>query len=270
MEELRLQAPAKLNLHLQVLRPRDDGFHDISSLFSLIDISDLLIFKRNEKSINLIESSPIEDNIVVKAAKLLKDYSGTNQGVSIELIKSIPDQKGLGGGSSDAATTLIGLNRLWELEISNKKLLDLALRLGSDVPFFMFGKTAWAEGRGEILREYPYIEKYFLLSFPKLKISTKEAFNSISIDNKAQLTAESYNKDKAFNSFEAWIRDRYPSIDKIFKELEVIGTPRLSGTGSTIFLEYNNLEKAQIAHKKFPELVLTKSLDRSPLLQIIE
>ena len=159
---------------------------------------------------------------------------------------------------------------MWELEISNKKLLDLALRLGSDVPFFMFGKTAWAEGRGEILREYPYTEKYFLLSFPKLKISTKEAFNSISIDNKAQLTEESYNKDKAFNSFEAWIRERYPSIDKIFKELEVIGTPRLSGTGSTIFLEYNTLEKAQIAHKKFPELVLTKSLDRSPLLQIIE
>ena len=270
MEELRLQAPAKLNLHLQVLRSRDDGFHDISSLFSLIDISDLLIFRRNEKSINLIESSPIEDNIVVKAAQLLKDYSGTNQGVSIELIKSIPDQKGLGGGSSDAATTLIGLNRLWELEISNKKLLDLALRLGSDVPFFIFGKTAWAEGRGEILREYPYTEKYFLLSFPKLKISTKEAFNSISIDNKAQLTEESYSNDKAFNSFEVWIRERYPSIDKIFKELEVIGTPRLSGTGSTIFLEYNSLEKAQIAHKKFPELVLTKSLDHSPLLQIIE
>ena len=168
MEELRLQAPAKLNLHLQVLRLRDDGFHDISSLFSLIDISDLLIFRRNKKNINLIESSPIEDNIVMKAAQLLKDYSGTSQGVSIELIKAIPDQKGLGGGSSDAATTLIGLNRLWNLEISNKKLLDLALRLGSDVPFFMFGKTAWAEGRGEILREYPYTEKYFLLCFPKL------------------------------------------------------------------------------------------------------
>ena len=95
MEELRLQAPAKLNLHLQVLRLRDDGFHDISSLFSLIDISDLLIFRRNKKNINLIESSPIEDNIVMKAAQLLKDYSGTSQGVSIELIKAIPDQKGL-------------------------------------------------------------------------------------------------------------------------------------------------------------------------------
>ena len=124
--------------------------------FSLIDISDLLIFKRKEEGIELIESAPIKDNIVTKAAQLLKDYSGTNQGVSIELIKSIPDQKGLGGGSSDAAATLIGLNRLWELEISNTKLLDLALMLGSDVPFFVFGKTAWAEGRGEILREYPY------------------------------------------------------------------------------------------------------------------
>ena len=270
MEELILQAPAKLNLHLQVLGLRDDGFHDISSLFSLIDISDLLIFKRKEEGIELIESAPIKDNIVTKAAQLLKDYSGTNQGVSIELIKSIPDQKGLGGGSSDAAATLIGLNRLWELEISNTKLLDLALMLGSDVPFFVFGKTAWAEGRGEILREYPYTKRYFLLSFPKIRISTKEAFKDISIDKKIHLTKEDYSNEKAFNSFEVWIRNKYSSIDEIFKELEEVGTPKLSGTGSTIFLEYDSLEEAQIAHKEFPELVLTKSLDHSPLMQIIE
>ena len=141
MEELKIKAPAKINLHLEVLRKRDDDFHDISSIFTLIDLYDILIFKRSEGNISLKEQTPIKDNIVLKAAELVKDLYSVKEGVSIELIKSIPDQKGLGGGSSDAAATIVGLNKLWNLKIPNKELLDIALKLGSDVPFFVFGKT---------------------------------------------------------------------------------------------------------------------------------
>ncbi len=164
MEELKIKAPAKINLHLEVLRKRDDDFHDISSIFTLIDLYDSLIFKRSESNISLKEQTPIKDNIVLKAAELVKDLYSVKEGVSIELIKSIPDQKGLGGGSSDAAATIVGLNKLWNLKIPNKELLDIALKLGSDVPFFVYGKTAWAQRRGEILEEYPYKIDFFYLS----------------------------------------------------------------------------------------------------------
>ena len=140
MEELKIKAPAKINLHLEVLKKRDDGFHDISSLFTLIDLYDNIVFKRNKDKISLKETNPIEDNIVLKAATLIKDLYSIKDGVNIELTKSIPDQKGLGGGSSDAAATLVGLNKFWDLKISPRELIDIALQLGSDVPFFIFGK----------------------------------------------------------------------------------------------------------------------------------
>ena len=270
MEELILKAPAKLNLHLQVLKKREDGFHDLSSLFTLINLYDSLIFKEQNKNIDLVESSPIENNIVFLAAKLLKEYSGTNKGASIELKKSIPCQKGLGGGSSDAAATLIGLTKLWKLNVSRKELFNIAIKLGSDVPFFLFGETAWALGRGEILNRYPYSEKYFLLFYPERGISTAVAFKEVPTNYKIEITAENYTAKKSFNSFEGWIRRTYPDIDKIFNDLVLIGIPRLSGTGSTVFVEFDSLEDALEGKEKFPELVLVKSLDRSPLMQIIE
>ena len=270
MEELTLKAPAKLNLHLQVLNKRNDGYHDLSSLFTLINLFDTLTIREKKGGINLLETSPIENNLVVSAAELLKDYSCTDKGATIELKKSIPVQKGLGGGSSDAAATLIGLNKLWKLNMSKKELFNLAIQLGSDVPFFLFGETAWAKGRGEILETYSLPEKNFLLSFPKIGISTSKAFEEFKIDKRAELSKENFSSEKAFNSFEGWIRHAYPEINRIFENLSILGLPRLSGTGSTIFIECDSLEEAQIGKEKFPELVLVKSLDRSPLMQIIE
>ena len=270
MEELNLRAPAKLNLHLEVLRKRDDGFHDISSLFTLIDLCDSLNFKKNKNDIKLVESTPIKNNIVYEAANLLKETYSIKQGVRIELIKSIPDQMGLGGGSSDAASTLIGLRKFWNLSITDHELIDIALKLGSDVPFFVYGKTAWAEGRGEILTEYSYKDRYFLLLFPEIKISTKFAFEEAEMNLSTKVTIENFKTNKARNSFEVWARKAYPEIDEAFINLESIGFPRLSGTGSTIFVEFDNLRDAKLAQSKYPNLVLTKSLERSPLMQIIE
>jgi 4-diphosphocytidyl-2-C-methyl-D-erythritol kinase len=218
----------------------------------------------------LKEQTPIKNNIVLKAAELVKHLYSVKEGVSIELIKSIPDQKGLGGGSSDAAATIVGLNKLWNLKISHKELLDIALKLGSDVPFFVYGKTAWAQGRGEILEEYPYKNRFFLLKFPELKISTKLAFEKSNLVFKGSPNKEISEIDQYVNSFEHWIRENYSEMEEAFKDLEAVGQPRLSGTGSTIFMEYDNLEAAKSAQSKFPELVLTKSLERSPLMRIIE
>ena len=161
---------------------------------------------------------------------------------------------------------LIGLNKVWDLKISKEVLLKIAIQLGSDVPFFIYGKTAIAEGRGEILTEYPYKERFFLLHFPELKVSTKYAFEEGEI-----IFANKQGKSRSnFNSFEKWIKQNYLEMGKIFERLRDIGNPRLSGTGSTVFVEFDNLQKAISAQKKFPELVLTKSLERSPLMQIIE
>ena len=270
MEELNLRAPAKLNLHLEVLRKRDDGFHDISSLFTLIDLCDSLNFKKNKHDIELVESTPIKNNIVYEAANLLKETYSIKQGVRIELIKSIPDQMGLGGGSSDAASTLIGLNQFWNLNLSDDELMKIALKLGSDVPFFIYGKTAWAEGRGEILSNFVYKDRYFLLLFPQTRINTKSAFKAVKLNVHKKVTKEEFSNKKAFNIFEGWARETYDEINEAFKKLQAIGIPRLSGTGSAIFIEFENLVDAQLALREFPSLVLTKSLERSPLMQIIE
>ena len=270
MNLIEIKSPAKLNLHLQVLNRRLDGFHNISSLFTLIDIADEMSFKRTEKYINLIESTPIQDNIVLKAAMLLKENYGVNKGVTINLSKSIPEQKGLGGGSSNAASTLICLNKLWDLDLPQPELQSLALQLGSDVPFFVYGKTAWAEGRGELLRRFPYKKRFFILIFPDEKISTREAFNNFKIKEEIQLNKENFSNELSFNSFEKWVRNKYTSINSLFNKFESIGKPRLSGTGSTIFIEFDSEDQARLVHKRNPELVFVKSLDRSPLMQIIE
>ena len=270
MNLIEIKSPAKLNLHLQVLDRRLDGFHNISSLFNLIDIADAMRFKRTDKYIDLVESTPIQDNIVLKAAMLLKENYGVNKGVKINLSKSIPDQKGLGGGSSNAASTLICLNKLWDLDLPKPELQSLALKLGSDVPFFVHGKTAWAEGRGELLSSFPYKERFFILIFPDEKISTREAFNSLKIKEEVKLNKENFSNELSFNSFENWVREKYSNINSLFKKFEPIGKPRLSGTGSTIFIEFDSEDKARIHLKRNPELVLVKSLERSPLMQIIE
>ena len=148
--------------------------------------------------------------------------------------KQIPLQKGLGGGSSDAAATLLALNKLWNLRLTLTELQDMSLELGSDIPFFIFGHTAWAEGRGEILSKVDFNEEWYLLYMPKAQISTKTAFESLSLNFSKPYTQEEYFSEGGFNSFEKWARESYKEIDEIFIKLENIGTPRLSGTGLSL------------------------------------
>ena len=158
MNEISVKAPAKLNLHLQVIAKRNDGFHDLRTLFTFIDLYDQLTFKESEEKIELKELEPISDNLVLKAADLLKKRTNCNKGVKISLQKQIPLQKGLGGGSSDAGATLLALNKLWNLNLSEDKLMKIAATIGADVPFFVYGKNAFGEGIGEKLKEVEELE----------------------------------------------------------------------------------------------------------------
>ena len=270
MNEISVKAPAKLNLHLQVIAKRNDGFHDLRTLFTFINLYDQLTFEEIEEEIQLKELEPISDNLVIKAADLLRKRTNCNKGVEISLQKHIPLQKGLGGGSSDAAATLIGLNKLWDLGLTRTELLNMSLELGSDVPFFIFGHSAWAEGRGEILSKVDFKEEWYLLYMPKAQISTKKAFESLSSNFSKPYTYEEYYSKGGFNSFEKWARDSYEEIDEIFVKLNNIGKPRLSGTGSSIFVSFSDVERAKSAKQEFPHCILVKSLEHSPLTQIIE
>ena len=270
MNEISVKTPAKLNLHLQVIKKRSDGFHDLTTLFAYVDLFDDLNFKIADEKIELKEIEPIKDNLVLKAADILRKRTNCAKGVKISLQKQIPIQKGLGGGSSDAAATIIVLNKLWDLGLTNKELLDLSLELGSDVPFFVFGHSAWAEGRGEILSKIDFKEEWFLLSIPKAQISTKEAFKALPLNFSKPFTYEEYLSKGGFNSFEKWARDSYKEIDETFLKLEKLGKPKLSGTGSSVFISFNSLQQAEEANKEFPDCILVKSLERSPLMQIIE
>ena len=270
MNEISVKAPAKLNLHLQVIAKRNDGFHDLRTLFTFINLYDQLTFEESEEEIQLKELEPISDNLVLKAVDLLKKRTNCNKGVKIALQKHIPLQKGLGGGSSDAAATLLALNKLWNLGLTQTELLDISLELGSDVPFFIFGRSAWAEGRGEILSEVNFNEEWYLLYMPKAQISTKKAFENLSSSFSKPYTYEEYFSKGGFNSFEKWARESYEEVNEIFLKLEKIGKPKLSGTGSSVFVSFSKPEEAESAKQEFPDGILVKSLEHSPLTQIIE
>ncbi len=270
MNKLSIKAPAKLNLHLQVLGKRSDGYHDISSYFSFINLFDVLEFYLTKGEIVLNESPPIENNLVIQAAELIRNDSNSSLGVEINLSKNIPQQKGLGGGSSDAAATLIALNKIWNLNYSKQELQALGLKLGSDIPFFINGYSCWSEGRGEIFSSLELKESWFLLFLPKTKISTKIAFNSLDVANETVISKDDFLQGNRVNSFTEWARENYKELDILFQKLELLGNPQLTGTGSAIFMECGSKKDAESKLIGLPEAFLVKSLDHSPLLQILE
>ena len=178
-------APAKLNLFLHVINKRLDGYHNIQTVFQLIDLYDNLFIKTNESGLirrtshhsNIQES----DDLTIKAAHLLKPFANKQSGADIFIKKTIPMGGGLGGGSSDAATALIALNALWDCQLTQQELQELALKLGADVPFFIFGQNAWAEGIGEKLTPFQTTPQDYLVIAPRETVSTREVFESLEL-----------------------------------------------------------------------------------------
>jgi 4-diphosphocytidyl-2-C-methyl-D-erythritol kinase len=243
---LELRCPAKLNLFLHIIGRRADGYHLLQSVFQLIDWCDVLTLKpipENEiRRINPIAAIPTEQDLVVRAARLLKEFCKTDQGVEISLKKIIPMGAGLGGGSSDAASTLIGLNHLWNLHLDVTTLSQLGLKLGADVPFFIFGQNAFVEGIGERLRAIPLETQDFVVIFPNQGIATAEIFQDPQLTrDHAPITIDGFlASPMSFqsNDCQAVAVRNCPEVkqalDWIYKAVPN-SAPCMSGSGSSVF-----------------------------------
>jgi 4-diphosphocytidyl-2-C-methyl-D-erythritol kinase len=243
---LELRCPAKLNLFLHIIGRRADGYHLLQSVFQLIDWCDLLTLRRipeNEiRRIDPIPGVPPEQDLVVRAAKLLKEFCKINQGVEISLKKVIPMGAGLGGGSSDAASTLIGLNHLWNLHLDTPTLSKLGLKLGADVPFFIFGQNAFVEGVGEKLQEIPLETQDFVVIFPSQSIATTQIFQDPQLTrDHAAITIDRFlasPRSYQSNDCEAVAVRNCPEVkqalDWIYKAAPN-SAPCMSGSGSSVF-----------------------------------
>lgn len=252
-DSLYCQAPAKLNLFLHITGRRADGYHELQTLFQLLDTGDDLTFSpRPGGQLSLeahgptAEAMPLDGNLILRAAELLRgECSEPSLGAHIQIHKRLPAGAGLGGGSSDAATTLLTLNRLWELGLSEDKLCELGVRLGADVPVFVRGRTAWAEGVGERLSPVDLPETYYLVLTPDCFVSTAALFGQPDLTRNSQaIKMADFLEGRARNDCEAITRRLYPPVDAAIAWLERYGEARMTGTGASVFAAFDSKQHA--------------------------
>lgn len=276
-------APAKLNLFLHITGRRPDGYHALQTVFQLIDWGDVLHFTLREDGRvhrkTEVPGVPEESDLVVRAAMLLKAHTGSPLGVDIEIEKRLPMGAGLGGGSSDAATTLLALNRLWKLELARDVLQSLALQLGADVPFFVFGKNAFAQGVGEALEAVQLPPRCFLVVTPKAHVPTAAIFSDKSLTRDSEAVTitdflaqqscnarwpESYGR----NDMQPVVVGKYAEVAQVLEWFETIAPARMTGSGSSVFAAFRSIAEAEAAQAKLPAgwiSAVASSLDTHPL-----
>lgn len=251
---LSLPAPAKINLFLHITGRRADGYHQLQTLFQLLDYGDQIDFqRRDDNKITLSPAHPTiveEDNLVFRAAKALQQFALTQSkqhyGADIHLHKCLPLGGGLGGGSSDAATTLIGLNQLWGLGISREQLATIGLKLGADVPIFIHGRTAWAEGIGEILTPIDMAECWYLVLAPNAEVSTPRIFSHQQLTRDARaITIRAFLEQGGRNDCQPIAEKLYPEVKTARQWLEQYANVRMTGTGACIFASFGNEAQAR-------------------------
>lgn len=276
--DIKWPAPAKINLMLRITGQRADGYHLLQTVFQLTDLCDWLTFHPLENGrVALhkpIPGVPEETDLTVRAAKLLQQECGCDHGVCIEVEKNLPMGGGLGGGSSDAATTLVVLNRLWKLGLSNQKLMQLGLSLGADVPIFVYGYTAWAEGVGEKLERIELPEKWLVIIKPDCHVDTKEVFSvkDLTRDSKSIRMAD-FLSGQHQNDCVDVVRKLYQPVEKALFDLAVFSEARLTGTGACVFAQFDTEKLAQEAYESLQvrwQVYLTQGLNRSPLLKSLQ
>ena len=277
MPEVTYLAPAKINLFLHITSKRGDGYHNLQTIFQLLDYGDEIIFSlRNDGEINRIygnETISPEKDLILRSANTLKKYSKTLSGVDIGVIKKIPTGGGLGGGSSNAATVLIALNDLWNLNLPKRELLDISQTLGADVPVFVNGHSAWAEGKGDILTSINLPRFFYLVVSINKHISTQEIFT-----NKALTMSPVQRKISDFSlvsnphndcldaaiELEGEIQQALNHLDSTENHL---GVARMTGSGCCVFIAFENKEDAVLANEKLPSQwsgFVAQAIDRSP------
>lgn len=271
-------APAKLNLFLHVVGRRADGYHELQTLFQLVDLTDeLRVDIRPDGEIHRIDGPagvPSDQDLVVRAARLLKQASGSPLGADLALTKRIPVGGGLGGGSSDAATTLAALNTLWRTRAAAEDLARLGLVLGADVPVFLFGHNAWAEGVGERLTAVDLPPRWYAIVRPPVAVSTAEVFQAPELTrNSPRTTIRGFLEAGGRNDCEPVVAARYPEVREALDRLGRFGPARLTGTGSCVFAAFDRGGDAEEAIAGLPAGWLgfaVRGLARSPLLDRLE
>ena len=242
---LILPSPAKLNLMLHILGRREDGYHELQTLFQFLDYGDEMTFSvRDDGKICLhteFAGVPHDQNLIVKAAKKLQQQSGCSLGIDIWIKKVLPMGGGIGGGSSNAATTLLGLNHLWQLGWDQDRLATLGLSLGADVPVFVHGHAAFAEGVGEILTPVEPEEPWYLVLIPQVAVSTAEIFSHpLLTRDSLPIKVRPVPKGNSRNDCQAVVTELYPDVRKALNLLGKYTEAKLTGTGSCIFGAFPN------------------------------
>ena len=271
-------APAKLNLFLHVVGRRRDGYHLLQSVVTLIDLHDTLRFRvRPDAIVHRMNDVPgvlPAEDLVVRAALLLQEASGTPQGADIEIEKRIPMGAGLGGGSSDAATTLLALNRLWKTGFDREALAEIGAGLGADVPFFIFGRPAWAEGIGDRLRDIEVPPRWYVILTPPAHVPTQVVYTAPELTrNTEPLKMEDFsahpNDPRFHNDLEPVVTARFPVVARHLEWLRSRGNARMTGSGSCVFAAFESRDAAQRVIDALPGSMsgfIAQGLTHHPLL----
>src|SRR6266478_4531248 len=275
--ETHWPAPAKLNLFLHVTGRRADGYHELQTLFQLIDLCDTVaITVREDGQIERPVGPPevpCEADLTVRAARALQSATGTRLGASLKVRKRIPQGGGLGGGSSDAATTLLALNEMWSCGLSLSELASLAMPLGADVPVFVQGSSAWAEGVGERLTPVTLPAKWYVVIYPGVSMSTREVFQSAELTrNSPLITIRAFFESGGRNDCEAVVRSRSPEVAEALEWLSRVAPAHLTGTGSCVFTAFESATEAERLAGRVPDCwgsFVARGLDRSPLHELL-
>ncbi len=257
MQMLTLPAPAKLNLMLHITGRRADGYHELQTLFQFLDYGDELVLRpREDGQIRLLTELPGVDhdsNLIVRAARLLQRESGCALGADIQLTKRLPMGGGIGGGSSDAATTLVGLDHLWNTRLGEDRLAELGLNLGADVPVFVRGRAAFAEGVGDRLQPVHLPEPWFLVIAPQVSVSTAEIFADPELTrNTPAITVRSLLAGGGHNDCQPVVEKRYPEVRNALSLLNKFVQARMTGTGACVFGSFPNEGEADKVRRQLP------------------
>jgi len=270
-------APAKLNLMLRILGRHPDGYHRLQTIFQFIDRQDRLFFTPRDdgriRRTSHLAGVPEASDLVVRAAHLLRDRTGCGPGVDIRVDKRLPMGGGLGGGSSDAATTLVALNRIWDLGLTESDLMELGVTLGADVPIFVYGRAAWGEGIGEVLTPVEPPEPWYLVLVPKCEVVTKVVFADDELTrDSAPIKMNILFAGDNRNDCLAVVRRRYDEVAAALDWLATVGRPRLTGTGACVFCAFATAAQAFAACSLVPSrfsAFVARGMNRSPLMAAV-
>jgi len=271
-------APAKLNLMLRIVGRRDDGYHLLQTVFQFLEFSDLLYFRvRGDGVVRRCRGLPgvaEREDLIWRAADLLRRESGCDLGADIDLDKRLPMGGGLGGGSSDAATVLVVLNRLWGLGFSTRRLADLGLGLGADVPVFVQGQAAWAEGVGDEFTPLVLDEPWYLVLVPDCHVSTRAVFSDPDLTrDSTRITIADFLAGDDVNDCMSVVRRNYPQVAAALEWLEQFTPARLTGTGGCVFGAFASEASAQAVRDRLPPAwcgIVSRGSNQSPLLKAEE